>query len=169
VTRAVSIQSFHENILNVYQTNFLILTIYVLGTRYIACKLNLNLKSTLLSVFKSCRSEKSRSFGGTCRLHFQGRNIFQSRNQHTSARGKHSLLVQPEDEVICSTEMSPFIPTTRHKPEIILLIITAVRTSNPTTSISFQSRFLCHRLKDLQLLIWCLGALKNDLPGARCV
>jgi hypothetical protein len=47
-------------------------------------------KSTVFLFIQLCYSEKARRFGGTYRLHFQGRRVIQARNHQNQAASRAS-------------------------------------------------------------------------------
>jgi hypothetical protein len=64
------------------------------------------LNSTVFWVITPWSSNRTRRFGGNCRLHLQDRRVNQARNQQ-----KHSQL---KTKAICSFETSCSLRTTRH-------------------------------------------------------
>jgi hypothetical protein len=94
-----------------------------------------------LQGFNECSSvEVHRRFGGTCGLHLQGRRVSQARNQQ-DAGGKKSWFLAWL--TLLSWRWRRYFPLKRGwtSPDLhsiitqktILFIVTAVRTSNPTT------------------------------------
>jgi hypothetical protein len=130
----------------------------------LCCNLSHYLKSSIFWDVTPCSPFKvNRRFGGTCRLHLQGREISQAGEQ-LETRWQPELCLQPAlkpKRRLTFNGLHGII-----SQEIELLITTAVKISNPTyRSIIYVTNYLCYI--NLVLYLYTGNSTNRNLTDER--